>query len=227
MSERAIDPFLRQVEKENPGVKIGICPSHGIISVFVQSLNADLIECVKEKIINKFKPYFFSSKNKSLEHAIHEWMILNKITLVCAESCTGGRVASRITSISGASKYFLGSIVSYSNLIKNKVLGINNIESAGAVSELVVKEMAKKSLLIADADFSLAVSGIAGPEGGSIEKPVGTVWAAIATKKEVFTGKFLAKGVPNRNLVIDYSSTYLFINLWRYLKNNHRPFHDI
>ncbi|WP_444936409.1 CinA family protein [Microbulbifer sp. JMSA004] len=99
-----------------------------------------------------------------------------------AESCTGGAIAAAITSIAGASNWFDGSIVSYANRIKNGVLGVdsNDLKQFGAVSEPVARQMACGVLAMMDANLAVAVSGIAGPDGGTAEKPVGTVWIAWA-----------------------------------------------
>ena len=105
--------------------------------------------------------------------------------ITCAESCTGGLIASMITSLSGSSDIFDGSVVTYSNKIKNQELNvqINTLENFGAVSVEVVKEMLSGSLKKFNADFSIAVSGVAGPNGGTKEKPVGTVIIGISGKK--------------------------------------------
>ncbi|WP_445355903.1 CinA family protein [Microbulbifer sp. EKSA008] len=99
-----------------------------------------------------------------------------------AESCTGGAIAAAITSVAGASSWFDGSIVSYANRIKNGVLGVdsNDLKQFGAVSEPVARQMACGVLAMMDANLAVAVSGIAGPDGGTAEKPVGTVWIAWA-----------------------------------------------
>jgi len=105
--------------------------------------------------------------------------------ITCAESCTGGLIASMITSLSGSSDIFDGSVVTYSNKIKNQELNVqmNTLENFGAVSVEVVKEMLSGSLKKFNADFSIAVSGVAGPNGGTKEKPVGTVVIGISGKK--------------------------------------------
>jgi len=226
LSEHTVDPFLRTLEKENPSVQIGICPSYGVISVYIRGKEQKLIDQIGEQIIQKFKPYFFSATSKKIEHAIHEWMIAHNKTLACAESCTGGSMAARLTAHPGASDYFLGGIVSYSNALKQVALQVSpeTLKSHGAVSEEVTREMVQGILKLTDANYAISVSGIAGPTGGTDEKPVGTIWGAIATNDHLFTGKFLAKGSQNRTLVIDYSVTFLFSSLWRYLKHNKEPF---
>jgi nicotinamide-nucleotide amidase len=113
--------------------------------------------------------------------------------MATAESCTGGYVAHLITSISGSSDYFKGAIVSYANEVKINELEVNptDIDSYGAVSEQVVEQMAKGVLTKLNVDYAVATSGIAGPTGGTAEKPVGTVWIAVANKNEVIAKKYL------------------------------------
>ncbi|MCI0382653.1 MAG: CinA family protein [Chlamydiae bacterium] len=121
---------------------------------------------------------------KKIEQKIHEWMVANHKTLCIAESCTGGHLAAHLTAIAGASQYFLGSFVAYSNTFKNKILSISQekIDQFGPVSQEIVREMAKRAFEKTGADIVLAVTGIAGPEGGTEEIPVGLVWMAIGIK---------------------------------------------
>ena len=117
--------------------------------------------------------------------------------ITCAESCTGGLIAKAITDIAGSSAWFDRGFVTYSNAAKHELLGVSEatLEQYGAVSEQVVREMAQGVLHAAGADIGLSVSGIAGPDGGSTEKPVGTVWfgfagrdGRIVTAKQQFSG---------------------------------------
>ncbi|MBC8952083.1 nicotinamide-nucleotide amidase [Xenorhabdus sp. PB62.4] len=105
-----------------------------------------------------------------------------KLSVTCAESCTGGWIAKVITDIAGSSAYFNRGFVTYGNNAKHEMLGVSlaSLEQFGAVSERVVKEMAEGALKAAKADFAVSVSGIAGPDGGSEEKPPGTVWFGFA-----------------------------------------------
>jgi len=226
--EEQVDPFLRTLEKEYSGLQIGICPSLGVLALFVRAPNITTLNRVVEKITQSFSSYLFSTVSKRIEERIQEWMIAHKKSLVCAESCTGGHLSARLTAISGASSYFLGGVVSYSNSLKISLLHVSpeSLRSYGAVSREVVIEMAQGALALADADYSLAISGIAGPCGGSDDKPVGTVWGAIATKKETFSGKICAQKGARREIVNEYSTTFLFSILWRYLQYNIKPFHD-
>ncbi|MDR0907638.1 MAG: CinA family protein [Rikenellaceae bacterium] len=112
-------------------------------------------------------------------------------TLAVAESCTGGRIASLFTAMPGASAYFLCGVVSYSNSAKMDILGVEAtaLEQYGAVSQQVAEEMAQGVLDISDADYAIATTGIAGPTGGTPEKPVGTVWIAVASREGVVARK--------------------------------------
>ena len=118
------------------------------------------------------------------------------IFITTAESCTGGLIASSIVSISGSSNIFKSSFITYSNQMKTKLLNIDSeiIEINGAVSEIVATKMAENILDVLEADISIAVTGIAGPGGGSKDKPVGLVWIAIGNKNLTITEKFLFSG---------------------------------
>ena len=125
-------------------------------------------------------------------------------SLSLAESCTGGHIAKMITSVSGCSDYFKGSVVAYSDEIKQSLLSVEpeNIESFGAVSKEVVEQMAIGLTKKFNTDFGLATSGIAGPTGGPKEKPVGTVWIAVAGPEGVVSKKFIFGNSRERNIII-------------------------
>lgn len=112
-----------------------------------------------------------------------------KLSLSTAESCTGGGVAAAITSVAGSSEYFMGGIVAYSNDVKISLLHVSSetLEKYGAVSRETVMEMAAGAMNTLKTDCAIATSGIAGPGGGSLEKPVGTIWVAVAYKNEIVT----------------------------------------
>ena len=119
-----------------------------------------------------------------------------KLIVTCAESCTGGMLASSIVSISGTSAIFKSSVVTYSNDMKSKILNIplKLINENGAVSKIIAYNMASNVLDLMNADISIAVTGIAGPSGGSKNKPVGLVYIGIGTKKNIVTKEYLFKG---------------------------------
>jgi nicotinamide-nucleotide amidase len=123
-----------------------------------------------------------SSQNRQVAEAAVRLLMKRKRTLALAESCTGGFIANGITNVPGASKIFLGGIVAYSNGVKEKFLGIHpaTLKKHGAVSEFVAREMAEGARKKFGTDFAIAVTGIAGPSGGTNDKPVGTVFIALA-----------------------------------------------
>lgn len=127
--------------------------------------------------------------NIPLEVTLGELLKKKKLTVSTAESCTGGSIAARLTSIAGSSEYFNGGIVAYSNEVKMNILHVSRetLEKHGAVSEETVVEMVKGAMKALKTDCAVATSGIAGPGGGTPEKPVGTVWIAAGYKNEIRT----------------------------------------
>lgn len=136
----------------------------------------------------------------SIEALLVELLIGEKMKLATAESCTGGLIAQKITSVPGASECFDCGVVTYSNEQKRNLLGVSaeTLEQYGAVSEQTALEMCKGVKEVADADFGISVTGIAGPGGGTAEKPVGTVWIGICGKNIHKAEKFLFDGDRNQ-----------------------------
>lgn len=128
-----------------------------------------------------------------LEELVGKLLKDRHCTVATAESCTGGKVASLITSVSGSSEYYKGSVVSYCNEVKADVLGVSraDLEKYGAVSSTVAEQMASGVRRLLKTDYAVATTGIAGPTGGSDEKPVGTVWIAVATPTKVVSRKYV------------------------------------
>lgn len=124
-----------------------------------------------------------------LEEDLGQLLKVLKLTLSTAESCTGGGVAAKIVSVPGSSAYFKGGIVAYSNEIKEKLLQVSpqTLKEYGAVSKETVTEMVRGAMNTMNSDCAIATSGIAGPDGGTAEKPVGTIWIAVANKDEIQT----------------------------------------
>ena len=154
----------------------------------------------------------------SVEELVHNILINKGLTLATAESCTGGAIASKFTAQAGASAYFLCGVVSYSNESKNSVLGVemSDITQFGAVSEQVAKAMASGARAISGADFAISTTGIAGPTGGSKEKPVGTVWIGIATPNRCFA--VLKNCGTDRSQIISRATAYAIAMLYEELK---------
>jgi nicotinamide-nucleotide amidase len=157
----------------------------------------------------------------SIEQALGELLMKKDLTLSTAESCTGGYLAHLITAVPGASRYYMGSVLAYSNAIKMAQLGVkeDTLKEHGAVSEQTVAEMAKGAVKLLKTDIAVSTSGIAGPTGGTPEKPVGTVWMAVSNGDKTKTAK-LTLGIDRlRN--IKYS-TIRALNLVRlFVEENH------
>lgn len=150
--------------------------------------------------------HIFGYDDILLEEAIGQLLKEKRFTLSTAESCTGGNIARLITSVSGSSEYYKGSIIAYSNEMKISGLGINKelIEVQGAVSREVVEAMAIGAIDKMGTNVSIATSGIAGPDGGSKDKPVGLVWIAVAWQKQVYSKEYRFGG--HRELIVEQSS---------------------
>ena len=127
------------------------------------------------------------NNNNSLSEQLGGLLRSKGLLMGTAESCTGGRIANMVTLVAGSSDYFVGGVVSYSNEVKHNVLGVSedSLRLHGAVSREVVEQMAQGAMRTLGCDCSVATSGVAGPGGGSPEKPVGTVWIAAALKEQV------------------------------------------
>lgn len=144
----------------------------------------------------------YSLEEDSLQEHIGKILSRHGKTVSCAESCTGGMISSLFTSVPGSSEYFLGSVTSYANSVKQNVLGVpaSIISSHGAVSSECVAAMAEGVRRITGSDFSVATSGIAGPGGGSEEKPVGLVWIGVSSQMGTETFRMVFKGDRKRNI---------------------------
>ena len=144
-----------------------------------------------------------SLQNKFLSKELSDKFWKEGLTLATAESCTAGNIAAVITAIPGSSHFYKGGVIAYSDEVKMNLLGVNpeTLEKNGAVCEEVVNEMAKGAMKSMNSDCAVATSGIAGPTGGTPEKPVGTVWIAVTMKDKVMTMK--ASGDEGRNKNIE------------------------
>lgn len=157
----------------------------------------------------------YGSGNDNLETVIGKMLRKASLTLSAAESCTGGRISELITSVAGSSDYYLGSVTSYANEVKCGVLRVKaeTIDRFGAVSEECVRQMAEGARRITGSDFSVATSGIAGPGGGSEDKPVGTVWIGVASPQGTVAKKMTFTGDRRRNIVSFASNALNFLRL--------------
>ena len=173
------------------GLELGYCAHYGEVDVRViaRGTGAQKIAAEAEAIIREqLGHYVFGTQDERLHDVIIRLLTERKETLALAESCTGGYVANQLTNVPGASAAFLGGMVTYSNEAKQTLLGVSaeTLARHGAVSEPTVREMASGARARLGADYGLAITGIAGPSGGTEAKPVGTVFIALATPRHVF-----------------------------------------
>lgn len=200
---------IKEVEAQIPShIKLAYLPNFGMVRLRLTGFGED-----KENLIADLDHHFQLLKNE-----VHEFLVIDEDlpleavvgkllkekgkTIATAESCTGGYIAQLLTSRPGSSAFFTGSVVSYSNQIKEKILHVkaSTLHNFGAVSEQTVTEMATNVLAMMETDFSIAVSGIMGPDGGSAEKPVGLVWIAVASKNKLITKQFNLRYDRSRNI---------------------------
>ena len=155
-----------------------------------------------------------------MQALVHDLLTQRQQTLSTAESCTGGAIASRFTAMAGASVYFNGGVIAYANEVKIGILGVNaeDIERYGAVSESVARQMAEGARQATGSDYAIATTGIAGPTGGTKEKPIGTVWMAVATPTHTITA--LRNCGTDRGQIINRATAYAIEMLYKELKNN-------
>lgn len=161
------------------------------------------------KVLPLISNYVYGYDDDELEYVIGKILQAQNATLSTAESCTGGFVSQKITSIPGSSGYFLGSVVAYANSVKVNTLGVSTetLEAYGAVSEQTATAMAEGARKLMNSTFAIATTGVAGPGGGTSEKPVGTVWIACATPEKTYTR--LLKLTNHRTINVELTSTYV------------------
>ncbi|HUW93974.1 MAG TPA: competence/damage-inducible protein A [Bacteroidales bacterium] len=189
---------LEVFERELPGeIKLAYLPAQGIIKLRLTATGNDekrisgLVDQQVEKLYEILPDVIYGEDEVSLEEVIGNLLSDSGLNVSTAESCTGGKIASLITSVAGSSGWYKGSVIAYDNSIKEDILGVNRkiITSRGAVSRETAAAMAEGVRRLMGTDFAVAVTGIAGPTGGTPEKPVGTVWIAVASEKGTVTEK--------------------------------------
>ncbi len=180
-----------------PNIKLAYLPSPGEVKLRLTAAGPDFKTLEKEvqeqidRVLPGIQKFVYGYDQETIESAIGKLLLARKLTLSTAESCTGGYLAHEITSVPGSSAYFMGSIISYDNRIKRDELEVKQetLDTVGAVSEETVRQMAEGVRKKLKTDIGLATSGIAGPDGGTEDKPVGTVWIACAFEGQTFTRK--------------------------------------
>ena len=202
-------------------IKLAYLPKPGFVRLRLSArgtddaqLKSDLEYHTSQIVSRLGKKVVYGSDEDSLEQVLGNLLLKHQLTVSTAESCTGGTIAQTLTSKAGSSAYFLGGIVSYSNEAKMHLLGVDKvlIDNFGAVSKEVVEQMARGGQKAFKSDYCIATSGIAGPGGGTDEKPVGTTWIALAGPKGVISAKYSLGEDRGRNI---FRASTIALNLLR------------
>lgn len=210
LSEAAVDEKLSCVDFKSLGVSIGFYPNfpenHLVLMArggAAEDANTNLSKA-REEVTARLGEWIFSCGEQTLEEIIGASLTEKKLTIAVAESCTGGLIANRLSDVPGSSAYFERGYVTYSNKAKTALLGIpaEIIEKHGAVSEETARRMAEGALRFAGCDLGLASTGIAGPAGGSKEKPVGTVYLALADARQTICRHYVFRWDRRRNKML-------------------------
>lgn len=218
--ESMIAELLKDFEPSLPShIKLAYLPNYGMVKLRLTSQGENKEEVEKElmpyfeKLQELVKDYLVTNEDEGLEIVIGKILKAKGKTMGTAESCTGGYIAHLVTSVSGSSAYYKGSVISYANEIKENILGVKQetLLSVGAVSEETVKQMVKGAISKLNVDFALATSGIMGPEGGTDEKPVGTVWIAVGNKEKTETLKLNLRFDRQRNIGMTAANALNFL----------------
>lgn len=200
-------------------IKLAYLPNYGMVRLRLTAMGTDK-DAVETEVQQQFErvqelvaEWLVTNKDEPIESVVGRLLKERKQTMATAESCTGGYMAHLITSMSGSSAYYLGSIVSYANQVKQDELGVpaEILDTHGAVSEPVVQQMVRGALDRLKTDYAVAVSGIMGPDGGSDEKPVGTVWIAAGNHQKVVTQKFNFRFDRRRNIELTATNALNFL----------------
>ncbi|SEG28225.1 CinA family nicotinamide mononucleotide deamidase-related protein [Parabacteroides chinchillae] len=208
-SESALAIKLADFENALPSfIKLAYLPQPGIIRLRLSAYASaeedaeQVISEQKNKLHALLEGSILVEEDKPLEELVGEKLRSLHLMMGTAESCTGGRIAGMITSVAGSSEYFSGSVVSYCNEVKHNVLGVSedDLNQYGAVSQPVVEQMAMGAIRVLGCDCAVATSGIAGPGGGTPDKPVGTVWIAAAYKDKVVSECYHFGAIREQNI---------------------------
>lgn len=225
IGESILAEKIESIEDSLPEhIKFAYLPKLGTVRVRLSGDGQNEEQLKKEisiyakKIIDKIHEFVIAENDTSIEKVILDFMEAENLSLSVAESCTGGYISHQFTQHPGSSKVFLGGAVTYSNSLKISILGVSEItiNNFGAVSEETVKEMSEGAKSAFHSDYSIAVSGVAGPDGGTIEKPVGTVWIAVTGKTKTITKTYNFGNKRTQN--IERSATTALVLLYKLMK---------
>lgn len=219
---------MKHFESQLPEfVKITVDTDNLVTRITLTGINSG-IELLRFKMnryhadLNKiFSEDIVSMEDKTVAQVLGELLHERELTVACAESCTGGNVAHRIVQVPGSSAYFLGSVVSYSNDVKAEVLGVSRSEISqyGAVSREVAESMARGASRLMRTDCAIATTGVAGPDGGTRFKPVGTVWIAVKYGDKIVSECLHFPG--SRNEVMEGATNHSLVMLINLLRNSY------
>jgi nicotinamide-nucleotide amidase len=219
------DRLIEFEKNKDARIKLAYLPNVGKVRLRLTIKGEDkdtlqkVLDNAKKEVVSSIEEYIYGFDEDTLEQNIGDLLTDRKVTLGTAESCTGGYLAHLITSVSGSSAYYKGSIISYANEVKQDLLGVSKdtLEQFGAVSEQTVSEMITGALSQLKVDIVIAISGVAGPSGGSEEKPVGTVFIGIGTNQKTIVKKLSFTNHRERN--IQLSSVVALVMLRKFLLN--------
>lgn len=206
IGESQLSENIKEIENDchAKGIQVAYLPSTGLVKIRLtgNQNQSDYILKLLNKIREAYPLLVYGIEDETLETVIGNLLKKSGKTLGTIESCTGGAIANRIISVSGASSYYIGSIVCYDNKIKTDLVNVDAtvIAQHGAVSQETVELMAKNGRLKLGVDYCIATTGIAGPDGGTDAKPVGTIWIAVASADEIQSKKFTFKQNRERNI---------------------------
>jgi len=207
--EARLAEILTDFEQSLPeAFNLAYLPKDGVIKLRLTAKGANKTALTKRmehttsELYRIVPEYIFGTGEDTLEQIIGSLLKNENSTLSTAESCTGGRIAHLITTVPGSSNYYIGSVIAYSNRIKERILNVDSslINNHGAVSREVVEAMAQGVRQYFNTDYAVATSGIAGPDGGTIEKSIGTTWIAVTKDQKTISKKFLLGNDRNRNI---------------------------
>ena len=209
VGESFLADLIQDFEEALPvHIKLAYLPNYGMVRLRLSSTGFEK-DVIENEIAGLFttlqrlvKEYLVTNEDEPLQEVVAKLLKAKNKTVSTAESCTGGYIASLLTAKAGTSAYYSGSIVSYSYQAKEDLLQVNKntLQTLGAVSEEVVTQMAKGALKNLKTDYTIAVSGIMGPEGGTADKPVGTVWVAVGNNNKIIAQKFHFRFDRQRNI---------------------------
>ena len=213
-----IEPWELALPKN---IKLAYLPVAGLTKLRL-TIHGDYDPSILKGLYALAGQYIVGEDCETLDELVHKTLTERGLTLSTAESCTGGNLARLLTAQAGASTYFMGGVVAYSNEVKENILGVKHstLETHGAVSEETVREMAEGVRTRLGTDLAIATTGIAGPDGGTSEKPVGTVWIAVADARHT-EAKLLQFGANRRQQNIDRSTNQAYAMLIRLICQKH------